>query len=482
MTMLPTPPAAPDPIVIDPITRIEGHSRITIHLDPDGEVRDAQFHVTQFRGFERIVQGRPIHEMPSIMARICGICPVSHLIASSKACDQIMAVDPPPTGADLRRVMNLAQIVQSNALSFFHLSSPDLLFGFDGDPATRNIIGVAREAPQLARDGIAVRRFGQQIIEWLGGKRIHPAWVVPGGVESPLSAETRDRILATIPEALAATERAMAWYASSLVRFEDDAATFGDFPSAFMALVDADGNVEHYDGTLRVMDATGALLADGIDPRAYPDYLGEAVEPWSYLKSTYWKALGYPEGVYRVGPLARVIVADRMGTPRADLELEAFRRRVGRVPTSSFHYHQARLIDMLYAIERIDELLRGPEILSPRVRSFAGINRNEGVGVSEAPRGTLLHHYRVDDDGIVEWANLVIATGHNNLAMNRSVAQVARTYVRSARLTEGMLNRVEAVIRCYDPCLSCSTHALGQMPLVVQLLAADGTLLDELRR
>ena len=353
-------------IIIDPVTRIEGHSKITIHLDDAGEVVDAQFHVTQFRGFERIVQGRPIHEMPSIMARICGICPVSHLVASSKACDQILAVEPPPTGADLRRVMNLAQIVQSNALSFFHLSSPDLLFGFDADPAQRNIIGVAQANPALARDGVAVRRFGQQIIEWLGGKRIHPSWIVPGGVDAPLSPETRDRILSTIPEAIAAIERALAWYKSSLLQWADEAASFGDFRSAFMALVNADGNVDHYDGFLRVMDADGNLLADRIDPTTYTEYLGEAVEPSTYLKSTYWKALGYPQGVYRVGPLAWVIVSDRMGTPRADDELDEFRQRLGRVPGSSFHYHYARLIDTLHAAERIEELLRGPDIVSPR--------------------------------------------------------------------------------------------------------------------
>jgi NAD-reducing hydrogenase large subunit len=469
-------------IVIDPVTRIEGHSKITIHLDDAGEVTDAQFHVTQFRGFERIVQGRPIHEMPSIMARICGICPVSHLIASSKACDQILAVEPPPTGADLRRVMNLAQMVQSNALSFFHLSSPDLLFGFDADPAKRNIIGVAQANPQLARDGVGVRRFGQQIIEWLGGKRIHPAWVVPGGVDAPLEEETRDRILSTIPEAIAAIERALAWYKSSILQWEEEASTFGDFRSAFMGLVDQDGNIEYYDGSLRVMDADGHLLADRIDPRGYQDYLGEAVEPWSYLKSTYWKVLGYPDGVYRVGPLARLIVAGQAGTPRADIELDEFRRRLGRVPSSSFHYHYARLIDTLCAAERIEELLRGPDILSPRVRSFGAINRNEGIGVSEAPRGTLIHHYRVDDDGIVQWANLVIATGHNNLAMNRSVLQVAKRYVKSAQLAEPMLNRVEAVIRCFDPCLSCSTHALGEMALHLQLVGPDGAVLDELMR
>ena len=301
-------------IVIDPVTRIEGHSKITIQLDDRGEVVDAHFHVTQFRGFERITQGRPVHEMPALMARICGICPVSHLVASAKAVDDILAVEPPPTGADLRRIINLGQIVQSNALSFFHLSSPDLLFGFDADPAVRNILGVARQDPRLAKDGIGLRKWGQQIIEWVAGKRIHPEGIVPGGVAWPLTAEVCDRILAGVPEAIAAVERAIAWYKTDMLRWEDEAATFGNFRSAFMALVDREGNVDHYGGWLRVVDADGKYLADRVDPKLFNDYIGEAVEPWSYLKSTYWKAMGYPDGIYRVGPLARVNVADRMGT------------------------------------------------------------------------------------------------------------------------------------------------------------------------
>lgn len=469
-------------ITIDPVTRIEGHSKITIQVDDHGEVVDAQFHVTQFRGFERITEGRPVHEMPALMARICGICPVSHLIASSKAVDDIMAVEPTPTGADLRRVINLGQIVQSNALSFFHLSSPDLLFGFDADPAKRNIVGVAAANPALAKDGIALRKWGQQIIEWLGGKRIHPTGIVPGGVAFQLTADVRDRILAGVPEAIAAVERAIAWYKSDMIRWEEEAATFGNFRSAFMGLVDRQGNVDHYGGWIRVIDADGHYLADKVDPKSFNDYIGEAVEPWSYLKTTYWKPMGYPDGIYRVGPLARLNVAERTGTPRADEELEKFRWRVGRVAGSSFHYHYARLIDTLHAIEKIEALLRGPDILSPHVRSVAGINRNEGIGVSEAPRGTLMHHYKCDDNGLVTWANLVIATGHNNMAMNRAVLQVARKHVKADRLEESMLNRVEAVIRCYDPCLSCSTHALGQMALRVQLLAPDGQVLSELVR
>jgi NAD-reducing hydrogenase large subunit len=469
-------------IVIDPVTRIEGHSKITIQLDERGEVADAHFHVTQFRGFERITQGRPVHEMPALMARICGICPVSHLVASAKAVDDILAVEPTPTGADLRRVINLGQIVQSNALSFFHLSSPDLLFGFDADPGLRNIIGVARKNPQLAKDGIELRKWGQQIIEWLGGKRIHPEGIVPGGVSYQLTEEVRDRILAGVPGAIAAVERGIAWYKTDMLRWEEEAATFGNFRSAFMGLVDRNGNVDHYDGWIRVVDADGKMLADKVDPKTYNDYIGEAVEPWSYLKSTYWKAMGYPDGIYRVGPLARLNVAEKTGTPRADEELEKFRWRVGRVAGSSFHYHYARLIDTLHAVEKIEELLRKPEILDKHTQAHAGINRHEGIGVSEAPRGTLMHHYKVDDDGIVEWVNLVIATGHNNMAMNRAVLQVARHHVKGETITEPMLNRVEAVIRCYDPCLSCSTHALGQMALQVQLLAPDGRVLSELKR
>jgi NAD-reducing hydrogenase large subunit len=469
-------------IVIEPITRIEGHARITLQLDEAGDVADARFAVTQFRGFERICQGRPMHELPALMARICGICPVSHLIASAKACDEIMAVSIPPVALELRRIMNLAQIVQSHSLSFFHLSSPDLLFGFDAEPERRNLFSAAEAAPQLARDGIALRRFGQQIIEMLGGKRIHPSWVVPGGVNRPLESDQRDAILAAIPDALASARRGLAWYRERLVAFADEAAHFADFPTLSVGLVHDTGNAAYSDGELRVMDSDGTLLADRIDPRPYWDYFAEAVEPWSYLKSAYWKQLGYPDGIYRVGPLARLNVADRLGTPEADDALGEYRARWGRYPSGSFHYHEARLIEILHCITMIGVILADPGVLDDHVRAVADVNRPEGVGVSEAPRGMLIHHYRVDDDGLVQWANLVIATGHNNLAMNRGVLEAARRYVRADRLEEPMLNRVEAVIRCFDPCLSCSTHALGAMPLQVSLLGPDGALLDELSR
>ena len=478
----------PKEILIDPVTRIEGHSKITIHLDDQGAVEDARFHVTQFRGFEKFCEGRPFTEMPSLTARICGICPVSHLMASAKACDALLAVRIPPTAAKLRQIMNLAQLVQSHALSFFHLSSPDLLFGMDGDPAKRNILGVVEAHPTLAKDGIALRKFGQEIIALLGGKRIHPAWAVPGGVGEPLTEEKRGKILASLPEALVLIERTLLWFKGVLQQFRDEIRVFGNFPSLFMGLVTPHPNgvhqaeLEHYEGVLRFVDAAGNIVLDQIDPLQYQDYIAESVEPFSYLKSPYFKPHGYPDGIYRVGPLARLNIVDRCGTPKADQEWAEFRALRRGVILSSFHQHYARLVEILYGIERIEQILNEPDILDQHVRAFAKPNQFEGIGVAEAPRGTLIHHYKIDDNGLIKAVNLIIATGHNNLAMNRSVKQVAQHYVKGSNLQEGMLNRVEAVIRCYDPCLSCSTHAIGRMPLHIQLLGPGNEVLDEIKR
>ena len=470
-------------ILIDPVTRIEGHAKITIHLNDAGEVEDAFFHVTQFRGFEKLCEGRPFYEMPSLMARICGICPVSHLMASAKACDALLAVQIPEPAANLRRIMNLAQIVQSHALSFFHLSSPDLLLGLDSDPAQRNIFGVAQSHPTLARDGIRLRQFGQQIIEWLGGKRIHPAWVVPGGVSEPLSPERREQILATIPEARQIALRTLDWFKPVIDNYREEIRTFANFPSLFMGLVNSEDNsLAFYDGHIRICDATGHIVADRLDATDYPAYVEEAVEPWTYLKFPYYKPMGYPGGFYRVGPLARLNIIEKCGTPLADQEWAEFRSLERGAVLSSFHYHYARLIEILYGIERMEELLNTPDILSKHVRAYAQPNRLEGVGVSEAPRGTLMHHYRIDKNGLIQTANLIIATGHNNMAMNRGVKQVARHFIHGEKIEEGMLNRVEAVIRTFDPCLSCSTHAMGKMPMVVELMGPDGRVLDTVKR
>lgn len=472
----------PQHITIEPLTRIEGHAKITLHLDEHGRVADARFHVTQIRGFEKLSEGRPFYEMPSLMARICGICPVSHLVASAKACDAIMAVRIPEPAARLRRLMNLAEVIQSHALSFFYLSAPDLLLGLDAAPERRNIFGMAQTHPTLARDGIRLRQFGQQVVEWLGGKRIHPAWVVPGGVSAPLSSTQRERILEAIPNVLGLIQRTLGWFKPQIEAYREEIRTFANFPSSFLGLVNAEGGLEYYDGTLRVVNAQGEIIADQLDPLHYQDYLAEAVEPWTYLKFPYYKPLGYPDGLHRVGPLARLNLIDQCGTPLADLEWAEFRQLQRGAVLSSFYYHYARLIEMLHALERIEQLLNDPEILSRHVRVFAGVNNAEGIGVAEAPRGTLLHHYRVDEQGLITWADLIIATGHNNLAMNRGVLQVAQHFVHGTQLAEGILNRIEAVIRAFDPCLSCSTHAVGQMPLSIQLIDADETVLDELRR
>ncbi|OPZ08746.1 MAG: NAD-reducing hydrogenase HoxS subunit beta [candidate division BRC1 bacterium ADurb.BinA292] len=429
-------------ITIHPVTRIEGHARITLHLDEQGRVADSHFHVTQVRGFEKFTEGRPFYEMPSVMARICGICPVSHLLASSKACDAVMAVRVPPAGARLRSILHFGQFVQSHALSFFHLSSPDLLLGMDSDPARRN----------------------------------------PGGVNAPLTADVRDRILREIPSARAITMKTLALLKRVVDQFTEEIEHFGNHPSLYLGLVDPRGNLELYDGRLRIMDDMGKFMTDQVDPETYQDLIGEAVLPTSYLKAPFYKPLGYPRGIYRVGPLARINLCDQCGTPAADAELAEFRQRFGRPARGAFHYHYARLIEVIFCLEKMEELLDNPNVLDPHVRAEAGVNAEEGIGVAEAPRGTLIHHYRVDPHGTIRWANLIIATGHNNLAINQAVLQVARHFVDGNKLREGMLNRVEAVVRCYDPCLSCSTHAIGQMPLRIQLVGADGQVLDEQHR
>lgn len=475
-------------IIIDPVSRIEGHAKISLYLDDQGEVSDARFHVTEFRGFEKFCEGRPLAEMAGITARICGICPVSHLIASAKTGDAILAVTIPPAAAKLRRLMNLGQIIQSHALSFFHLSAPDLLLGFDSDPGQRNVFGLIAQHPEIARQGIRLRQFGQEIIEALGGKKIHPAWAVPGGVREALTVEQRNHFRGRITEMRMIAVGALSLFKQYLNAHQEEVNNFGNFPTLFMSLVGADGTWEHYDGPLRIVDSEGAVVERSLDPQRYSEFIGEAVVPWSYLKMPYYKPMGYPQGAYRVGPLARLNVCKSMGTPLADAALFEWREQYGfgkGVVTSSFQYHNARLIEILCAIERIDQLLDDPELLSDHLRAHAGINRLEGVGVSEAPRGTLFHHYHVDSHGLIKNVNMIIATGQNNYAMNEAVKLIAQHYIHGIKdgdIPEGLLNRVEAGVRAYDPCLSCSTHAVGQMPLQVQVFGADGILVKELKR
>ncbi len=468
-------------IRIEPVTRIEGHGKITVHLDRKGNVSDARFHVTELRGFEEFCVGRTVWEMPVLTARICGICPVSHILASAKAGDAILAVRVPEAAHLLRRLMNLGQIVQSHALSFFYLSAPDLFLGWSSDPTVRNVLGLAEARSDLVRKGIRLRAFGQEVIERLGGKRIHPAWAVPGGVNRPLERPDRDWILAQLPEALDTTRGTLDLFKGAFATAEE-CADLGDFPSLYMGLVSREGAWEHYKGVLRVVDAVGKVLVDGLDPARYEEVLAEASEAWSYLKFPYYRGLGYPQGMYRVGPLARLNLCDRFGTPEADAELEEFRGRGSGRSGRVFDYHYARLIEILASLEQMKEVLKDERLLSPRVRAEAGINAEEGVGVHEAPRGTLIHHYRVDRNGVITSVNLIVSTGHNNLAMNRSILEIARRFIRGGAFDEGILNRIEGGIRAFDPCLSCSVHALGRLPLVLEVMGPAGEVRQRLVR
>ncbi|NJC88279.1 MAG: Ni/Fe hydrogenase subunit alpha [Desulfuromonas sp.] len=473
-------------VTIEPVTRVEGHAKITLLLDDGGQVADARFHVTELRGFEKFCLGRSYREMPAITARICGICPVSHSLAAAKAGDAIKGVRIPPAAEKLRRLLTWAQLVQSHALSFFHLSGPDLLLGMESDPKNRSLFGLIATHPDVARDGIRLRAFGQEVIRLLGDRSVHPAWAVAGGGREPLTAEQRDHVKARLPEALAIARKGLALGYEVLARHADTAAHCGNFPSLFLGLTGEDGTLEHYDGTLRMIDAQGRRLEDGVDPLRYQELLGEAEEPWSYMKFPYYRPLGYADGggMYRVGPLARLNVADKAGTPEAEAELQRFRALTdgGGPVLGSFYSHQARLIEILYALERIAAILTDPELTSEHVRSHASTNHSSGIGVVEAPRGTLFHEYHVDEHGLLTRVNLLVATGQNNLAMNRTILQIARAVVCGGRLDEGALNRIEHGIRAFDPCLSCATHALGKMPFEIVLLGPDGTLLQRVAR
>ena len=469
-------------ITINPVTRIEGHAKITIHLDDAGSVADARFHVVEFRGFEKFCEGRFFAEMPQITARICGICPVSHLLASAKACDAILGVEIPRPAKLLRELLHMGQLTQSHALSFFHLSAPDLLLGFDSNPALRNIIGLIQQHPDIAKRGIRLRKFGQEVIKFTGGRKIHADFPVPGGVNKALASGERDEMLAGLPEAMEHARFALDLLKKYQQDHREEVENFASFDSNFMGLVQPDGSLEHYDGKLRFCDTKGNVLADQIDPAGYLDVIAETTEDWSYLKFPFIKSLGYPDGMYRVGPLARLNIVDHISTSRADEELQEWRAKGAAPRHSSFYYHWARLIEIVYALERIGQLLEDREICSTDVLVEARPANEQGVGILEAPRGTLFHHYWVDESGRIEKINLIVATGNNNLAMNRAVKAIAEKYVKSQQLQEGMLNRVEAAIRCYDPCLSCSTHAVGQMPMVVELVDAGGDVLQTLQR
>ncbi len=478
-------------ITIEPVTRVEGHGKVTIQLDPQNNVTDSRLHIVEFRGFERFVQGRPYWEAPVLVQRLCGICPVSHHLAAAKALDVIVGVGPDgltPTGEKMRRLMHYGQTFQSHALHFFHLVSPDLLFGIDSDPATRNVIGVAMEHPDLAVQGVMMRKFGQEIIRATAGKKIHGTGAIPGGINKNLSIEERDEFLKgadplNIDKMIAWSQGALDFFKDFHSKNSDMLDNFAAFPSNHLSLVRKDGSLDLYHGVLRAVDSEGKKILNDVDYQDYLQHIGEEVKDWSYMKFPYLKSLGKRDGWYTVGPLARLNTCDFIDTPLAQKEFEAYKAYTnGKPSNASMHMHWARLIETLHAAEKMKDLLNDPDLQGDD-RVAKGTKTNEGVGLLEAPRGTLFHHYRINDNDQIEMANLIVSTTNNNEPMNRAVNFVAKQQINGqSEVTEGMLNAVEVAIRAYDPCLSCATHALGKMPLELSLVDADGNVIDQIRK
>lgn len=469
-------------IIIEPVTRIEGHAKVGVYLDDNGKVEKAIFHVNEFRGFEKFCEGRMFFEMPQITERICGICPVSHHLASAKACDEIVGVDIPRPAKLLRELMHMGQYIQSHSMHVFELAGPDLLLGFDADPAIRNVVGVFMANPDLTVKAIRLRKFGQEIIAKLGGRKVHPNFAVPGGVNQALDVKERDAILSQIEEMIGYVKEGVGVLSGWMAANQDHLAKFAVFSSNYLGMVSRGDSVEFYDGNVRIVDESRKEI-DRFDPRKYVDYIGERVEPWSYLKFPYFKRLGWPHGTYRVGPLGRLNAAKKMATPLAQKEYRKFMGLLGgKVIEGTLYYHFARIIEDLYALERAREILEDPDILSTEIQAPVKVTNHEGVGVVEAPRGTLWHHYWVDENGQLEKVNLIVATGNNNFAMSKAVDSVAKTYVDGKNVTEGALNMIEAAIRAYDPCLSCSTHAVGKMPMEVVVYDSAGLEVNRVAR
>jgi NAD-reducing hydrogenase large subunit len=467
-------------ITIEPVTRVEGHGKVTILLDQDNKVHQARLHIVEFRGFERFIQGRPFWEAPVTVQRLCGICPVSHHLAAAKAMDRIVGGEHlTPTAEKMRRLMHYGQFFQSHALHFFHLVSPDLLFGFDADPAIRNVIGVALKFPDLAVQGVMMRKYGQEVILRTAGKKIHGTGAIPGGINKNLSLAERDFLLKDLDQMVTWSRSALKlckeYTAAHLAELKD----FGSFDSSHLSIVRADGAMDIYNGGLRAITKDGASIFDHVDNQEYSSYLAEEVRPWSYMKFPFIKTLGPEHGWYRVGPLARLNTATFIDTPEAEAERKEFMALTGGKPNNiTMAYHWARMIELGHSIEKIKELLHDPDLQGTDL-VVKGERRYEGVGIIEAPRGTLFHHYRVNDNDQIVMANLIVSTTSNNEPMNQAVQKVAMDHLSGKpEITEGLLNRVEIAIRAYDPCLSCATHAMGQMPLEVELVDCEGNLVQ----
>ncbi|MBB4198826.1 Ni/Fe hydrogenase subunit alpha [Rhodoblastus sphagnicola] len=471
-------------IAIDPVTRVEGHGKVTLLLDADNKIHQVRLHIVEFRGFEIFIEGRPYWEVPVAVQRLCGICPVSHQLAAVKAMDRIAGYDAiTPTAEKLRRLMHYGQMVQSHAVHFFHLASPDLLLGFDSEPTRRNIVGVAMDYPEIAKQGVLLRKFGQEVICHTAGKRIHGTGAIPGGVNKGLTVAERDDLRRDIPQMIEWARGAVKMLEKLHLTNPNFYNRFGEFPSNMMGFVNASGEMDLYHGGLRAKDAEGGTIFDHVDYASYGDVLQEEVKSWSYMKFPHIKALGADKGWYKVGPLARVQICDRIPSALAELERQNLIALGGGKPVhGTLLFHWARMIEALHAVEVIGALLDDPDIIGTDLMGDKGERREEAVGVIEAPRGTLFHHYRVGEDDLVKYCNLIVSTTNNNQAMNEAIRTVATQYLTGREVTEGLLNHIEVAIRAYDPCLSCATHAIGQMPLEVELLDAQGELVSRARK
>ncbi len=471
-------------VCIDPLTRVEGHGKVTLLLDEARRVVEARLHIVEFRGFEKFIQGRPIEEVPILVQRLCGICPVSHLLAAAKALDQIAGVERlPPAAEKQRRLLHYGQVMQSHALHLFYLAAPDLLFGFDSDVQRRNVMGMIERHREIALKGIRIRKYGQSVIQTITGKRIHGTGPIPGGMNKVLTPADRDRLSKEIDQVVQWCQEGVSLIRRIYLGNPEYQQRFAVFPSNYLSLTGVDGGLELYHGALRATDPAGRTILDHLDYRDYGHHLREEVKSWSFMKFPYLKAIGRKDGWYRVGPLARMNNCDFIATPLAEESRKEFFRHAGGRPVhASLAYHWARMIEALHCAEAIRMLLQDPVLLDDDICADEGEHHQEGIGVIEAPRGTLFHHYRIDSQGLVEKANLIVSTTSNNQAMNEAIRSVAADYLSGHEPTPELLNRIEVAIRAYDPCLSCATHALGKMPLELELYDVTGKQIGRLAR
>ncbi|GAB4414579.1 MAG: Ni/Fe hydrogenase subunit alpha [Bacteriovoracaceae bacterium] len=476
-------------IIIDPVTRVEGHGRVSLHLNARDEIEEARLHIVEFRGFERFVQGRPYWEAPVLVQRLCGICPVSHHLCAAKAIDEIVGMRDetiPATAQAMRRLMHYGQVLQSHALHYFYLAAPDLLLGVESDPSARNVVGLYQKSPELAKRGILIRKFGQEIIKATAGKKIHGISAVPGGIHKNLSTEEINAFfdgetMPSISSVIDWMEEIIALYVEYHQTNIGFISNFAEASGLSTSLIGKDGLHELYHGPLRVLDHEGKFILEDVDYHAYTDFYREEVRSWSYMKFPFIEKLGKNDGSMLVGPLARLINAEAFSTPKAQRALEFYRSQNGRYSRSLLNTHWARLIEMLHCAEKIEELLKDPVMKGTELIK-TGQHHEEGIGFLEAPRGTLIHHYRVAETGEIKKCNLIVSTTHNNQSMNDAIKSVAvRLKNEGHKIDEGYLNHLEVAIRCYDPCLSCATHAVGKMPLKLELFSKDQKIEEWIR-